>query len=72
MSVKFFGKPSKFSGKSLWEIVGNLKNFGEGRLIITCESFKYPEPSFFRIVRIQPFPTPRKEVLLIFVINILY
>jgi hypothetical protein len=32
-SIKLIGKTTDFVGKSLWEIVSNLKNFGAGRVI---------------------------------------
>jgi small subunit ribosomal protein S34 len=31
--IKYIGRKTDFRGKSLWEIVGNLKNFGVGRVV---------------------------------------
>ncbi|KAI4470283.1 28s ribosomal protein s34 mitochondrial [Holotrichia oblita] len=33
MPYKYIGRTHSFKGKTLWEIVGNLKNFGVGRLV---------------------------------------
>lgn len=63
MRYEFVGKKIPEVGKTLWEIVGNLKNFGIGRLVITSTYLKYPEPSFFKIVKVQPLPPSKKQVL---------
>ena len=31
--VKYVGRTTDFRGKSLWEILGNLKNYGVGRVV---------------------------------------
>lgn len=33
MSIKYIGRTTDFCGKTLWEILGNLKNFGVGRVV---------------------------------------
>jgi len=32
-AIKLVGRKTDFIGKSLWEILGNLKNFGENRVV---------------------------------------
>lgn len=44
-------------GKTLWEIIGNLKNFGVGR-IFTRDIYKYPEPTYFKVVKVEPVQSP--------------
>ena len=41
-------------GKRLWEIVGNLKNFGEGRILVRSKFERYPEVSYVKIIRAEP------------------
>ncbi|KAL1129176.1 hypothetical protein AAG570_013706 [Ranatra chinensis] len=53
MPVKYVGRVTDFSGKTLWEIVGNLKDFGVGRLVKRHMLERYPEPSFIRIVKVD-------------------
>jgi small subunit ribosomal protein S34 len=36
-TVKYIGRKTDFKGKTLWEIVGNLKNFGIGRVVVRSE-----------------------------------
>lgn len=31
--IKLIGRTTDFKGKSLWEICGNLKDFGIGRVV---------------------------------------
>jgi small subunit ribosomal protein S34 len=31
--VKYIGRTTDFCGKPLWEILGNLKNYGVGRVV---------------------------------------
>ncbi|XP_069953721.1 small ribosomal subunit protein mS34 isoform X2 [Cherax quadricarinatus] len=38
----------------LWEIVGLLKDFGVGRMVVRSRFERYPEPTFYRIVSAQP------------------
>jgi len=45
MSIKLIGRTTDFKGKPLWEILGNLKNFGVGRIVIRNLSFRdIPSP----------------------------
>ncbi|XP_014279247.1 small ribosomal subunit protein mS34 [Halyomorpha halys] len=53
MPIKYIGRTTDFCGKPLWEILGNLKNFGVGRLVKRHVFDRYPEPSFFRIVKVE-------------------
>lgn len=32
-TIKLIGRTTDFRGKSLWELLGNLKNFGVGRVV---------------------------------------
>lgn len=60
---KYIGQAVKYKGKTLWEIVGNLRNFGIGRIVLKDTELHYPEASFYKIVKVQPLPLPEKEVL---------
>ena len=72
MSVKYIGRTSFQKGKTLWEICGNLKNYGVGRIIVRTQFERYPEPSYFRILKATPCDhpslddSPQKPVRLIF------
>ncbi|XP_055627805.1 uncharacterized protein LOC129769509 [Toxorhynchites rutilus septentrionalis] len=55
-SIKYIGRTTDFKGKTLWEIVGNLKNFGVGRVVVRSMFERYPEPSFMRIVKVEALP----------------
>ncbi|XP_075225016.1 mitochondrial ribosomal protein S34 [Lycorma delicatula] len=59
--VKYIGRTNDFSGKTLWEILGNLKNFGVGRLVQRNMFNRYPEPSYFKIVKVEALPVPTPE-----------
>lgn len=54
MPYVFVGKRNYFFGKRLWEIVGNLKNFGVGRILVRSKFERYPEVSYVRIIRAEP------------------
>lgn len=54
--IKYVGRTTDFKGKSLWEIVGCLKNFGVGRVVVRSVFERYPEPSFMRIVKVETCP----------------
>lgn len=61
--ITYVGKKSNCVGKTLWEIVGNLKHFGVGRIILrNNEIKKYPEPCFMKIldVKAEPNEVPPK------------
>lgn len=54
--IKYIGRTTDFKGKTLWEIVGNLKDFGVGRVIARSMFERYPEPCFMRILKVQALP----------------
>ncbi|CAB0033621.1 unnamed protein product [Trichogramma brassicae] len=56
MPFKYIGKTTDFKGKSLWEILGNLKNFGEGRLILRNRFQRYPEPCYYKVLKVEALP----------------
>lgn len=53
--VVYIGRRTHLVGKRVFEILANLKNFGIGRVLQRNE-FKqeFPEPSYFKIVRVEP------------------
>ncbi|XP_030746039.1 uncharacterized protein LOC115874878 [Sitophilus oryzae] len=63
MPIKYIGKKYDFRGKTIWEIVGNLKNFGVGRIITRGRFERYPEPSFIKILKVETLPKPENESL---------
>ncbi len=54
MPYVYIGRRNFYLGKTLWEIVGNLKNFGVGRILVRSKFERYPEVSFVRILRAEP------------------
>ncbi|RLU23420.1 hypothetical protein DMN91_003624 [Ooceraea biroi] len=58
MPIKFIGRTNDFLGKPLWEILGNLKNYGVGRIVIRSRFQRYPEPSYLRILKVAALPPP--------------
>ncbi|XP_011881942.1 PREDICTED: uncharacterized protein LOC105569815 isoform X2 [Vollenhovia emeryi] len=58
MPIKLIGRTTDFKGKPLWEILGNLKNFGVGRLVIRNRFQRYPEPCYMRILKVAGMPLP--------------
>lgn len=54
MPYVYVGKRNFFIGKTLWEIVGNLKNFGVGRMLVRSKFERYPEVTYYRIVKAHP------------------
>ncbi|CAO1334244.1 unnamed protein product [Diamesa hyperborea] len=55
-TIKYIGRTTDFCGKSLWEIVGNLKNFGIGRVVKRHMFERYQEPSYLRILKVEAVP----------------
>jgi len=55
-TIKYVGRTTNFKGKSMWEIVGNLKNFGIGRYVVRQTFQRYPEPSYMRILKVEALP----------------
>lgn len=56
------GPPTKHVGKSLWEILGNLKNCGVGRYVKRNIYERYPEPTYFRILKVEAMPVPEVSI----------
>lgn len=56
-TLKYVGKKSEFVGKTLWEILGNLKDFGVGRIVIRNSlASRYSEPCYYRILEVNAQP----------------
>lgn len=56
-TLKYVGKPSRFVGKTLWEILGNLQNFGVGRIIVRqSQVTQYKEPCYMRVLEVEAQP----------------
>ena len=53
MPYKYFGRTTDFSGKSLWELLGNLRDFGIGRYVYRNMFQRYPEPSYMKILKVE-------------------
>ncbi|CAG0921439.1 unnamed protein product [Notodromas monacha] len=55
-TVKYFGRPTQQQGKYLWDLLGNLKNFGVGRIFVRqMEVAEHPgEMSFYKVVSVKP------------------
>lgn len=53
--VKYIGYPSPYVGKHLLWLLGNLKNFGVGRIITRTSFERYPEPSYYVITKVVPY-----------------
>ncbi|CAG9831566.1 unnamed protein product [Diabrotica balteata] len=60
MPYKFIGRTTDFKGKSLWEILGNLKNYGIGRIIIRSKLERYPEKSYMKVLKVETLQNPEK------------
>jgi len=54
MPVRVVGRVSKFNGKTLLEIACNLKNFGVGRIVCRSAFDRYQEPTYYKIVSVEP------------------
>ena len=51
----YIGRTHDLYGKSLWELLCNLKDFGVGRVIKRTKlNRRYPEASWFRVISAQP------------------
>lgn len=62
MPIKYVGRTNDFSGKTLWEIIGNLKNFGVGRLVKRNMFERYAEPSYSRIIKVETLPNDEVSI----------
>ncbi|KAL0099123.1 hypothetical protein PUN28_020281 [Cardiocondyla obscurior] len=58
MPIKLIGRTTDFKGKPLWEILGNLKNFGVGRIVIRNRFQRYPEACYMKILKVAGMPLP--------------
>ncbi|XP_072760895.1 small ribosomal subunit protein mS34 [Anoplolepis gracilipes] len=58
MPIKLIGRTTDFKGKPLWEILGNLKNFGVGRLVVRNRFQRYPEACYMKILKVAAMPLP--------------
>ncbi|XP_049957203.1 28S ribosomal protein S34, mitochondrial [Schistocerca serialis cubense] len=56
MPIKYIGRTTDFRGKPLWEILGNLKNFGVGRIVVRSMFERYDEPCYFVIRKVEAMP----------------
>ncbi|XP_011304790.1 uncharacterized protein mRpS34 [Fopius arisanus] len=56
MPVQLIGRTTDFCGKTLWELVGNLKNHGKDRIVIRQRFQRYPEPCFIKILKVGALP----------------
>lgn len=54
MPYIYIGRKTTHVGKTLWQLLGNLKDYGVGRLIIRGSQQRYEEPCFLRIARVFP------------------
>ncbi|EDV95759.1 uncharacterized protein LOC6558503 [Drosophila grimshawi] len=60
--IKYIGRTTDFRGNSLWEIVGNLPDWGVGRMVIRNMFQRYPEPCYMRILKVQAIDEQPNEV----------
>lgn len=59
MPYKYIGRTTDFKGKTLWEILGNLKNLGVGRIIGRNMFQRYPEPSYIKVLKVEAEFNPK-------------
>lgn len=67
MPFKYFGRTTDFKGKTVWEIIGNLKNLGVGRIIARSMFERYPEPSYLKIIKVETLPNEENRKVKIWV-----
>lgn len=72
MPYKYIGRTTNFKGKTLWEIVGNLKNYGVGRIVVRSLFEKYPEPTYFKILKVETLPCPEVQNLDVSILHSLF
>ena len=56
MPYKYVGRKTDFKGKTLWEIIGNLKNFGIDRIVGRNMFQRYLEPCYIKVVKVEALP----------------
>ncbi|XP_034933933.1 uncharacterized protein mRpS34 [Chelonus insularis] len=61
-AYKYVGRKTPFKGKPLWEIIGNLKNYGVGRLIFRNQFQRYDEVCFYKILKAAAWPNPVYQI----------
>ncbi|CAG9801476.1 unnamed protein product [Chironomus riparius] len=66
-AIKLIGRKTDFKGKSLWEILGNLKNFGENRVVVRSMMERYPEKSFMRVLQVETLPNEENRKIRVLV-----
>lgn len=70
--IEYVGRKTDFRGNTLWEIVGNLPDWGVGRMVIRNMFQRYPEPCYLRILKVQAVDEKvsgtqhKRELLLIY------
>ena len=53
--TRYIGRPLSFEGKSLFDILYRLKNFGVGRIVYrNIFAKRYEEPSYYIITKVYP------------------
>ncbi|XP_076242033.1 mitochondrial ribosomal protein S34 [Calliopsis andreniformis] len=62
MVIKYIGRTTTYKGKPLWEILGNLKNFGVGRMVIRSQHERYSEPCYMKILKVAALPNTSKNL----------
>lgn len=70
MPYKYIGRTTDFVGKTLWEILGNLKNHGVGRLVTRNKFKDYEGPMYYKILKVDALPNPKEPSLDVRYINI--
>lgn len=64
--ITYVGKETKYVGKTLWEIVGNLKDYGVGRIVVRNRHLaKYKTPCYYEILSVktlQDKPPPWRQI----------
>ncbi|GAU93029.1 hypothetical protein RvY_05029 [Ramazzottius varieornatus] len=58
MPLRIVGRQSTLSGKYLFEILRNLKDFGIGRIVTRSLLERYPEPCYYLVRDVRPIMDP--------------
>ncbi|XP_043477724.1 uncharacterized protein LOC122508438 [Leptopilina heterotoma] len=62
MPIKYIGRTTYFKGKTLWEILGNLKDLGVGRYVVRNRFVeRYSEPTYHKILKVETLPATKVE-----------
>ncbi|XP_012271945.1 uncharacterized protein LOC105695174 [Orussus abietinus] len=67
MPIKYIGRTTDFKGKTVWEILGNLKNFGIGRVLYRNQFQRYPEPCYFKVLKVAALPNQENRKVTVLV-----